>query len=248
MSRIGPNTVGYVDLHSHVLPGLDDGSTDLDTSMNMLRGLAGLGYERVTATPHQKASQFLPAREQIAAAYAQTQAAVAAANLPLALSLAAENYWDHVFFERSLDGSFPRYDGGKAFLFEVSPEDLPARFEDTLFQLALRGHFPVLAHPERYRPFWDDLPRLQRLGMRCALVVDLGALAGHHGAKQAKMARLLVSERIAHAAASDVHSPSDIKDAAEGIEWIRKKCGPAAVRRLLEDNPRQILAAELPDP
>jgi protein-tyrosine phosphatase len=242
------NIMGYVDLHSHVLPALDDGATDLDSGLTMLRTLAAVGFDTVTATPHQKASQFLPTLAAVRAAHAEVTKHLAATGVPLRLALAAENFWDDVFYERWRAGAIPSYDDGRAFLFEIAPEDAPASFEETLFQIELGGKLPVLAHPERYRPFWNDVDRLAAVGQRIALVVDLGALAGYHGWKPGRVARALVAERVAHAAASDVHSPSDVRAAAEGIAWIKKKLGPDAVRRLLDDNPRAILGGQLPDP
>jgi len=215
--------------------------------MEMLRLLSTVGFDRVTATPHQKASQFLPAWSDVQAAYGAVTESVRAAGLPLTLGLGAENFWDDVFFTRSQDGSFPRYDDGKAFLFEITPAEVPIRFEDTLFHLCARGFRPVMAHPERYAPFWADLDRLASLGQSCALVVDLGALAGYHGWRPGRVARKLVLEGLAHAAASDVHSPTDVRAAAEGIAWIRKKKGEDALQRLLCDNPRRILAGEEPE-
>jgi protein-tyrosine phosphatase len=239
--------MGFVDLHSHVLPALDDGSPDLETSVAMLRMLRAVGFDEVCATPHQKASQFLPPLAAVQEAYRRTAGAVEQAGLRLPLRLAAENYWDHVFFERTRDGSFPRYDEGRAFLFEIPPDEVPARFEEALFSLAARGFLPVMAHPERYTRFWGDLDRLARIGRSCALVVDLGALAGYHGWRVGRVARRLVADGIAHAAASDVHSPSDVRAAAEGIQWIRKRLGEAGVARLLDENPRRVLAGELPE-
>jgi protein-tyrosine phosphatase len=242
------NTVGYIDLHSHVLPGLDDGAPDVDASMTMLRALSRMGFEAVCATPHQKASQFLPSLHEVQEAHQAARARLAAENLPLRLGLAAENYWDDVLFERWRGKTIPSYDDGRAFLFEIPTEETPARMEDTLFQMALEGKLPVMAHPERYRPYWGKEDQLAELGRRVALVVDLGAVAGYHGWRAKGAARRLVSERIAHAVATDVHSPGDTRIAALGIAWIQKKLGPGAVRRLLADNPRAILAGELPDP
>ncbi len=239
--------MGFVDLHAHFLPALDDGSPDPATSFAMLKMLAAVGYEHVTATPHQKAAQFLPTHDAIRSAYDATRAAATQAGLPLTFHLGAENFWDHVFFERTRDGTFPRFDDGRSFLFEIPPPEIPVRFEDTLFELSVRRYLPVMAHPERYVPFHNDLDRLATLAERCALVVDLGALAGYHGWRPGRVARRLVSERIAHAVASDVHSVDDVRVAAEGIAWLKKKLGAEAVTRLCDDNPRQILAGELPE-
>lgn len=240
--------MSYADLHSHVLPGLDDGSPDLATSLAMLRALAAAGFDRVCATPHQKAAQYLPTWADVERAHAGTRAALAEAAVKVELGLGAEHFWDDVFYGRCQDGSLPGYDRGRAFLFEIPPEEIPARFEEALFQLVVKGRLPVMAHPERYRGFWDDADRLARIGGSCALVVDLGAVAGYHGWTVTRVARRLVSERVVHAAASDVHEPGDVRAAAEGIAWIKKKLGAAAVTRLCDENPRRILAGELPDP
>ncbi|MBI4508192.1 MAG: hypothetical protein HY698_01065 [Deltaproteobacteria bacterium] len=239
--------MGYVDLHSHVLPALDDGSPDMATTMAMLQGLNEVGFEQVLATPHQKAAQFLPAISSIHRAHVEARGAVTEAGIGLTLGVAAENFWDDVFFSRMRDMSFPRYNEGRAFLFEIPTSEIPVRFEDTLFEFSTRGYLPVMAHPERYTPFWKDLDRLERIGRSCALVVDLAALAGYHGFRLGRLAKRLVADGIAHAVASDVHTPSDIRQAAEGIGWIRKRLGEEVVTRLLLENPRCILSGELPD-
>jgi protein-tyrosine phosphatase len=238
---------GYLDLHSHVLPGLDDGARELDEGLSMLQGLEALGFSEVFATPHQRAGMFLPTREAIDAARASLEGSRAQAGIPVALRLAAENMWDDVFHSRIPDHSFPRYDGGPAFLVEVQPAQLPPHLEDQLFQFRTKGLLPVLAHPERYVPLWKDAERVERLGQICALVVDLGALDGAHGRPQAKLARRLVEDGLAHAAASDCHSVADLGAAAAGIAWIKKRIGAEGASRLLRDNPRRIIAGDLPD-
>jgi protein-tyrosine phosphatase len=240
--------MGYVDLHSHVLPALDDGAPDADTGFAMLRTLAAVGYDTVAATPHQRAGHFEPTSEAIHAAHRAMAARLAAAHVPVRLALGAENYWDAVFYERWKSDTIPRYDDGRAFLFEIVRDELPVRFEESLFQITIGGKLPVMAHPERYAPFWTAPDRLADLGRRIALVVDLGAISGYHGTRERRAARDLVANRIAHAVASDVHSTSDVRAAAEGIAWIKKKLGDDAARRLLDENPRAILAGELPDP
>src|SRR5262245_19856469 len=97
--------MGYLDLHAHVLPALDDGAPDAATGLALVNMLEKVGYEVVTATPHQRAGLYLPSAEAIAAAHA----ALVAQALPVRLGLAAENYWDDVFFQRWRDGTIPGY-------------------------------------------------------------------------------------------------------------------------------------------
>jgi protein-tyrosine phosphatase len=241
--------MGFCDLHSHVLPGLDDGARDLAESIELLGALGAMGFDLVCATPHQKAGSFLPTREAIDAAFAAVSRALAERGEAVLLGLGAENFWDEVFLDRvSRDGaSLPTFNGGPAFLFELPVHLTPPRLENLLFELRLRGRLPVMAHPERYQPLWDDLDRYRALARTAALVVDLGALDGAHGRRQGQIARTLVEEGIAHACASDVHSITDARAAAGGLAWVRKRCGEAAVTRLLDEGPRRILNGELPD-
>jgi protein-tyrosine phosphatase len=240
--------VGFTDLHSHVLPGLDDGAQDLDTSRAMLGGLAALGFDTVVATPHQKASQFLPELDAIRTAHAEVVAMAEAEDMALRLALAAENMWDDVFYRRAEIEEIPSYDDGPAFLLEfpLGPQ-LPVGVFELLFKLRMKGRLPVIAHPERYEPLWKDESLVDKLRRECALVIDLGAVAGYHGRKQGKVARAWLKKGLAHAVASDAHSIADVQVAAEGMAWIRKKLGQRELDRLLGDGPAQILAGEHPE-
>jgi protein-tyrosine phosphatase len=234
-----------IDLHAHVLPGLDDGARDLRDSVLLLQGLRELGFTQVYATPHQKAPMFLPTREAIRAAHDVVVAAVSG-GAP-SLGLGAENFWDSVFFERLADRSFPSYaPSEKAFLIEFPPERLPPKLDDHLFRLRAGGLLPAVAHPERYADIARDLSRGEALGRTAALIVDLGALGGAHDRRANRTARALCEAGLAHAAASDVHRAGDLEAAAKGMAWIRRRLGPDAVTRLLDHGPSAILAGELP--
>ncbi len=240
-------TLNYVDLHSHILPGIDDGSPNLATSMAMIEGLVTLGFSTICATPHQKSGQYLPSFEAIDDAYQRVLGEVSSRDLAVTIPLAAENMWDSTFFERLSSDAIPSYDNGNAFLMEFVPNQLPMGLFDHIFDLRRKGKLPVVAHPERYAPLWKDPETVAKLAANCAMVVDLGALAGDHGRKQAKYARKMVLEGVAHAAASDAHTPDDIKSAHKGMAWIEKKAGAAALKRLLATNPAKILAGEHPE-
>lgn len=236
----------YLDLHSHILAGLDDGAEDLNTSLEMLRGLADLGFSEVCATPHQRNGLFIPSAEAIAAALAELRDEAAKAQPDLRVRLGAENYWDEIFVERLRQHALPCYNGGRAFLFEVSPVLLPPRLEEMLFEIRLSGRLPVMAHPERCLPVQRETGFAETLARQAALVVDLEALAGGHDRAETKTARRLVEDGLAHAAASDLHSPEAGPQVGKGIAWLAKRLAPDALRRLLEENPRRILQGELP--
>ncbi len=237
--------MSFVDLHSHVLYGLDDGSPDVATSLAMLDGLAQLGISEQCVTPHQKASQYLPSWEAVLAAYAVLDG-VRKPHHPV-LRLAAENMWDDVFYARAAEGTVPHYAGTKAFLVEIPPPLMPPNMRERLFQFRMAGEVPVLAHPERYHALWDHDALAAELRRCCAFVVDLGAIAGFHGKRETKMARYLLESGLAAAVATDAHQLGDLAQAQQGLAWIDKKLGHATTVRLFDHAPRAILAGELPD-
>jgi protein-tyrosine phosphatase len=239
--------MGFVDLHSHVLPGLDDGVKTLVESVEVVGMLGQLGFDVVCCTPHQKVGSWVPSSGAISKARAEVVAALAQNGITVELRLGAENFWDELFLERSRTDVQPTYSGERAFLVEVSPVATPPQLEEQLFRLRMRGLLPVLAHPERYHGLCQKPERLAAIARTAALVVDLGALAGAHGPRAGESAQRLVRDGLAHACASDVHDAEDAEDAGAGIRWLQKKLGDASVRRLLEENPRRILQGELPD-
>jgi protein-tyrosine phosphatase len=237
----------YVDLHAHFLPGLDDGAKTREQGLAMVDALAALGFTLVHATPHQRAGVFLPSRAAIDEAFADISTRAREGRPGLDLGLAAENFWDEVLHERLARREVPSYPGGRAFLFELDPQFVPPRLEQTLFEIRLAGILPVLAHPERYLAIQHDVTRADTLGRTVAMLVDAGALDGAHGRPAMKTARRLVEDGLAHAVTSDVHTTEDQRTVAAGMAWIRKRLGDRELDRLLSDNPRRILAGELPD-
>jgi protein-tyrosine phosphatase len=237
----------YVDLHAHFLPGLDDGAKTREQGLAMVDALAALGFTLVHATPHQRAGVFLPSRAAMDQAFADISAGARQGQPELELGLAAENFWDEVLHERLAQREVPSYPGGRAFLFELNPQLLPPRLEQTLFEIRLRGVLPVLAHPERYVAIQQDLTRAEALGRSAAMLVDAGALDGAHGRAPMKTARRLVEDRLVHAVTSDIHTTEDQRTVAAGMAWIRKRLGDRELDRLLAENPRRMLAGELPE-
>jgi protein-tyrosine phosphatase len=236
----------YVDLHAHFLPMLDDGARTAELGLQMVEALVALGFGVLHATPHQRAGMFMPTREEIDAQHGALSATATTRQPGLTVGLAAENYWDEVFHERLSHGGLPCYPGERAFLFEVNPQMMPPRIESTLFDIRVGGRLPVMAHPERYVAIQEDIARAEAIGRSAALVIDLGALDGAHGRPAMKTARKLLEAGLAHAAASDVHTPEDQRAVAGGMAWIRKRLGPPILEQLLAHNPRAILTGELP--
>jgi protein-tyrosine phosphatase len=237
----------FVDLHCHLLPDVDDGPSNVEQAAALVQDLESIGFCDFYPTPHQKAGYFSPTVEEAAAAAEQLRGALGGRSAVVIHPPGAENMWDELFLLR-IDGGYPTYPGGKAFLLELPLDAAPPGLEERLFQLRVGGQLPVLAHVERYRELTRrGYERLGALGRGAALLVNLSAIGGGGGWGMRRLARKLVRGGLVHAAATDAHAADDVAPCAAGIRWIREHLGEEVLRRLLVEHPQRILAGELPE-
>ena len=239
---------GFVDLHCHYVPGIDDGASSPADGLAMLRGLSALGFARVLATPHTRPGMFDNTAETISQAFAQFKSSLPAGEALPELSLSSEHYFDEVVFQRLLTGQGLPYPGGKAVLLEFYQIDFPPTIQHRLFDLRTRGLLPVIAHPERYQCLWRSPEILEKLvDSGSAALLDVAALVGKYGRKTQDCAEVLLERGLYHAACSDAHRPSDVAEVARGIERLRELYGPEEVTFMFREGPEQLLAGILPE-
>ncbi|MEO0322004.1 MAG: CpsB/CapC family capsule biosynthesis tyrosine phosphatase [Myxococcota bacterium] len=240
---------GYVDLHSHYVPAIDDGVRTLEDAVALLAGLRELGFEAAVATPHIKPGHFDNRGPGLRAAHARLREDVEDAGVPLpVLGLAAEHWLDDVVFGLIQRDEAVRYPGQKALLFELPREQLPHNLGQVIFQMRLKGIRPVLAHPERYRPFFKDSAALEGfVSQGAAPLLDVMSLSGRYGRKPRKAAERILDEGLYAAACSDLHKPKDLPYVAEGMAKLDKRVGAAEMHALFSARPRRLLADGLAD-
>jgi protein-tyrosine phosphatase len=239
---------GFVDLHCHYLPGIDDGASSAEDGLAMLRGLHALGFARVLATPHTRPGMFDNTASSIRAAFLSFTSRVPTDQVLPELSLSSEHYFDEVVFQRLLTGQGLPYPGGKAVLLEFYQIDFPPMIQHRLFDLRARGLLPVIAHPERYQCLWRSADTLEKLvDSGSAALLDIAALVGKYGRKVQECAETLLERGLYHAACSDAHRPADVAEVARGIERLRTLYGPDEVSFMFRDGPEQLLAGTLPE-
>ncbi|HEY4105198.1 MAG TPA: CpsB/CapC family capsule biosynthesis tyrosine phosphatase [Polyangiaceae bacterium] len=239
---------GFIDLHCHYVPGIDDGARSNEDGIAMLRGLGELGFSRVIATPHTRPGMFDNTRESIREAFDRFGSSLSEPEKLPALDLSSEHYFDDVVFRRLLAGEGLPYPGGRAVLLEFYEIDFPPMIQHRLLDLRVRGLLPVIAHPERYRCLWrtpDTLERMVDSGIGALL--DVAALIGKYGRKTQSCAEDLLERGLYHAACSDAHRPSDVAEVKAGIERVRELYGDDEVRFLLAEGPASLLDGVLPE-
>jgi protein-tyrosine phosphatase len=236
-----------IDLHCHFLPGIDDGARTVADGVAMLEGLRALGFTQVVATPHMRPGMFDNEKQGLTAAFEQFLPAVAGHQVP-ELSLSSEHYFDDRVYTRLLNGDALPYPGGHAALLEFYEIDFPPIIEQRLFDLRRRRLLPVIAHPERYRRFWDHPEALERLvDQGVATLLDCMALVGKYGRRPQRAAEDLLERELYQAACTDLHRPADLETVHESLRLIEKRYGKDEIEFLFHTGPTALLGGQLPE-
>ena len=233
---------GFVDLHCHWVPGIDDGAPTAADGVEMLRRLHEVGFDTVVATPHMRPGMFDNESGDIQRAYESMRRTLPEPGVPK-VELSAEHYFDDVVFERLVTGKALPYPGGNAVLLEFYEIEFPFTIDHRLAQLRREHRLtPVIAHPERYRCIWrspEILARIVEAGS--VALLDSAALVGKYGQRPQECAEHLLAEGLYHAACSDAHRPGDVAQVAAGMKAIEEEYGEEEIAALFYDGPREIL-------
>lgn len=194
------------DMHSHIIPGIDDGSQSVETSVALVRGLADLGYKKLIATPHILWDLYKNNEQTISPALLELQNALDETDIRLPIQFAAEYFLDdHV--EEQMEQHIPLLTIHKNWvLTEFSFISAPLDLKEKLFALQMAGYHPVLAHPERYGYFSRDktvLDNLHEAGYH--FQVNLLSFTGYYGKGPQELADYLVKKKYIDLLGTDMH-------------------------------------------
>lgn len=194
------------DVHSHLIPGVDDGSPDAETSLVLAKGLIGLGFRSFTATPHVMEDIWKNDRSSIGEGAKRLNQAMEGEGLMHPVRIAAEYLIDGNF-EQLLKDKEPLLTIQKNWvLVEISFVQPPMRFRDILFEMQLQGYQPVFAHPERYNHYHIRRKELQELhDAGCILQSNLLSFAGYYGPQVLQMAEWMASQGMVGLLGTDLH-------------------------------------------
>lgn len=236
----------YIDLHCHFLPGVDDGVRTIEESIALVKGLEGLGFSRLIATPHIRPGMFDNDATQLRAGYASWLEQTQSAQL-VATDLASEHFFDESVYARLLAGEglpYPAVDSRqtrRSVLVEFK-DFVPPGFERGIRELRRKGLSVVIAHPERYRGVWQDDHCLDPLLEAGAfLLLDACSVFGKYGSEPARAAIKLLEAGAYEAACTDSHRPGDVDDAARAFAELDRLVGFPERERLFSAGPSRIL-------
>jgi protein-tyrosine phosphatase len=236
-----------IDLHAHLLPGLDHGARDWDEALAMCRLAVEDGITTMAATPH-VSDVFPNASARIEGAVAELRERLARDGIPLAV-VAGGDY--HVRTDLSPQSVITLGGNGRYFLLEFPYQVLPPRADAFVKVLTGRGLVPIVTHPERIASLQRDWRRLEPLVQAGALVqITAGSLLGEFGPAATRSAKRFLKQGWVHLLASDAHGISERQPRlSPGRAAAAKIIGAAAAQALVLDNPRAILEGrDLPGP
>ncbi|MDD6276071.1 MAG: hypothetical protein PUB20_04540 [Clostridia bacterium] len=233
-----------IDLHTHILPGLDDGAQDLKESLNMANMAAKNGTKIIVATPHRNLPGYKKrGAEDIKAAFEALKSGIEVVGLDVRVLCGSENFGSRDIADKLDSGQLLTINGTRYVLVEF---DFDERVEEifAITDLLLRsGYIPIVAHPERYSCFYEDLSGLYELySFGAVLQINKGSVLGHFGRRVQYVADAILSHRLAAVAASDAHDIYDrTPDLSEFAEILDIRYGEGCSPLLLEENPKRII-------
>lgn len=194
------------DMHSHLLPGIDDGAPDLEASLQLIRGMEALGYRRLITTPHILWDMYKNTPDTIQRALETVQEALVKEGIGVELKAAAEYYIDDHVEELLARKERLLTLGDNMVLVEFSMVHPPMGVKEVLFEMQMQGYQPIVAHPERYsylarnKEFYDELK-----DAGCLFQLNILSLNGGYGRTVTELAQYLLKHEFYSFAGTDLH-------------------------------------------
>ncbi|TGV03963.1 tyrosine-protein phosphatase [Flavivirga rizhaonensis] len=198
---------GFVDIHNHILPGIDDGAKSVEEALYLIKKMKELGIKQFIPTPHIMQDFYPNTDETIGNAY---YVLLEALDTEITLNPAAEYMLDSHFESLLKTGNLFTLKG-KYLLIEMSYFQAPINLEDLIFKIKTQGYTPVLAHPERYSFYHNNLEyyeRLKQLG--CFFQLNLLSLSNHYGKNVEKTADHLIEQQLIDFVGTDIHNKNHV--------------------------------------
>lgn len=236
-------SASLIDLHCHILPGIDDGAADLSVSLRMAQRFVADGVSIAACTPHILPGVYHNTGPQIREAVDDLQRALDLEGIPLQLVPGADNHIVPDFVAGLNSGRLLSLAGSRYVLVEPPHHVAPVRLEDLFFSLMVAGFVPILTHPERLswiRTHYAVLQRLVRAGVW--MQITAGSLTGAFGSKAQYWAERMLDEGCVHLLATDAHDTERRPPVLSGgLARAADRIGTVAAEHLVVTRPRGVI-------
>lgn len=235
-----------IDMHNHILQGVDDGSKSLEESINLVKKARAHGMTGLVLTPHYMKGAMDTSVHILKERFETLQEALKAENIDIPLYLGHELYLDPRLIDDLKEEKCMSINKGAYVLMELPLKSDVHRLEAFVHELKIAGYKPILAHPERYAFVHKDINAISTLiDDGVAMQMNMSSLKGYYGKTVKKVARKMVKRGWVHCIGSDVHrEKSSVLDIKHPLKYLRKMGGKAWIHQVTLDNPQAILNNE----
>lgn len=196
-----------VDIHSHLLPGIDDGVNDIDESMDVIKAFVAMGYRKLITTPHIMSDFYANTPDIIRSKLLEVQKRIKEEGIDIEIEAAAEYYLDEYFVNLLEEQNELLTFSDNYLLFETGFMNEPAQLKEVVFVLKSNGYQPVMAHPERYLYLHNNFELIEDLVQRGVLLqINAISLVGYYSKPVKKLAEKLIDKEMISFVGSDCHN------------------------------------------
>lgn len=208
----GTDSLCEVDIHSHLIPGIDDGAKNMERSIELILRLKALGYRKLITTPH-ISDMFPNTKAKIVAGFESLKQELISRDIDIEIEVAAEYYVDECFEKVLEREELLSFGGEKRYLLiEFSYFTPLSNLENIIYEIQLKGYTPVLAHPERYTYWHHRFEKYQELKeMGVLLQININSINGYYNKAVQQIAEKLIKSSMVHFVGSDTHHRNHIK-------------------------------------
>lgn len=220
-----------LDMHSHLLPGIDDGSSNMEESIFLISKFVELGYEKIITTPHIMGDFFKNTPEIIHQKLNEVKTELDKRNINIQIEAAAEYYLDDVFYEKVKNDEKLLTFGNNHILIETSYMSKPQGFREMIFELQVRGYNIILAHPERYTYMYGNFEEYREIyETNIQFQINMNSMVGYYSPMAQKAADFLIHNQMVDFVASDCHKEKHIEVMKEAMNSkLFKKLDPERI-------------------
>lgn len=224
------------DIHSHLIPGIDDGSQSMEESIALLRKFEEMGYSHLITTPHIMQDYFANTSDIIQNGLSQLRSEALKNKINLSIDAAAEYYLDEFLFEKLNKNDQLLTFGNQYLLFEMSFMSVSPYLNEFIFKLRSRGIRPILAHAERYSYYFGKVDAIEDLIERGVFIqLNINSLTGYYTKPVRKLAEQLIDRQLVHFIGTDCHRMDHLDriNEASSLKYFKKALNLPLLNRTL---------------
>lgn len=235
-----------IDIHCHIVSGLDDGSKSLEQSIEMAKIASNDGIRKIINTSHYHLDSKFVVGKEIEEKVNNFNNILKEQGIDLEILIGNELYYTNELMNRIDELDFYSLNKSKYILIEFSPSNFPDNIEDIIYEFKIRNYIPILAHVERYEKIVKDPNKIYEYIKAGALIqINSNSITGKSGKEIQNICNILIRNNMVHFVATDAHSSNSRKPVLNNsYKYVEDKLGKQKAKEIFYDNPQKLISDE----